>query len=255
LIAETAEDTTSSYTDLPPLRERNRKQSPITKDSGTNYYTTKQQESHTWENYETTSTTTTEIAIPHPDQETKTTNQIPNQKQNPIKEKGNNEPNQAQKTTLTNKSATHLLLSNHYAKFPHYEKPVQTPEHFLTKGLVSPYYRHQQLNALALLHLRCNNLRLYPLTWQQQLQLQQQRYNRLFKLRQLGPLPLPPLQQIKEYVIDFEQLCEGIQEDLQEEDHLEEDHLEEDQEEELEAQDQSPPPLPKAPYRQLPPET
>jgi len=49
---------------------------------------------------------------------------------------------------------------------------------------------------------------------------------------------------------DFEQLCEGLEtleEDHQEEDHLEEDHLEE--------QDQSPPLLPKAPYRQLPPET
>jgi len=39
------------------------------------------------------------------------------------------------------------------------------------------------------------------------------------------------------------------------EDHLEEDHQEEDLEEEAQAQDQSPPPLPKALYRQLPPET
>jgi len=255
LIAETAEDTTSSYTDPLPPKGRNPKQLPTTKDSGTNYYTTKQQESHIWENYETTFTTTTEIATPRPDQETKITDQIPDRKQNPTKGKESNEPNQAQKTTLTDKSATHLLLSNHYKKFPHYEKPVQTPEYFLTKGLVSPYYRHQQLNALALLHLRRNNLRLYPLTWQQQLQLQQQRYNRLFNLRQLEPLPLPSLQQIKEYVIDFERLCEGTQEDHLQEDHLQEDHLEEDQEEEAEAQDQSPPPLPKAQYRQLPLET
>jgi len=55
-------------------------------------------------------------------------------------------------------------------------------------------------------------------------------------------------------VTDFEQLCEGTQEDHQREDHPE-DHLEEDPEEEVEAQGQSPPPLPKAPYRQLLPET
>jgi len=58
---------------------------------------------------------------------------------------------------------------------------------------------------------------------------------------------------------DFEQLCEGLEtleEDHLEEDHLEEDHLEEDHsEEEVEAQDQSPPPLPKALYWQLPLET
>jgi len=203
--------------------------------------------------------TTTETAIPHPDQETKTTDQTLYQKKNPTKTRESNEQNQAQKTTLTNKSATHLLLSNHYKKFPHYEKPSQTPDHYLTKDPVSPYYRHQQLNALALLHLRRNNLRLHPLTWQQQLQLQQQRYNRLFKPQQLEPLPLPSLQQIREYETDFEQLCEGTQEDHQQEDHQQEDHpedhREEDPEEEAEAQDQSPPPLPKAPYRQLPPET
>ena len=234
----------SSYTDLLPLKERNPKQSPIIKDSGTNYYMTDILENYTWENSETTSTTTTEILIPHPDQETKITNQNLHQRQNLTETKGNNEQNQAQKTKLTDKSITHQSLSNHYAKFPHYEKPSQPPSYYLTKGLTSPYYRHQQLNALALLHLRCNNLCLYPLTWQQQLQLQQQRYNRLFKPQQLGPLPLPPLQQIKEYVIDFEQLCEGPEIPETEEDHQEE-----------EARDQSPPLLPKAPYRQLHPET
>jgi len=213
-------------------------------------------ENHTWENSETTSITTTETVIPRPDQETKITDQTPCQKQNLTKSKGNNEQNPVQKTILTDKSATHLLLSNHYKKFPHYEKPSQTPEYYLAKGLVSPYYRHQQLNALALLHLRRNNLRLYPLTWQQQLQLQQRRYNQLFKPRQLEPLPLPSLQQIREYVTDFEQLCKETQEDLQWED-LPEDYLEDhpEEEEEAEAQGQSPPPLPKAPYRQLPPET
>jgi len=40
-----------------------------------------------------------------------------------------------------------------------------------------------------------------------------------------------------------------MQEDLQEEDHQEKDH------QEAEVQDQSPPLLPKALYRQLPPET
>jgi len=58
-------------------------------------------------------------------------------------------------------------------------------------------------------------------------------------------------------VTDFEQLCEGLEtleEDHPEEDHLEEDHLEE-VDQEVEAQDQSPPPLPKAQYRQLPLET
>jgi len=254
LIAETAEDTTSSYTDPLPPKERNLKQSPITKDSGTNYYTTNRSESHTWENSGTTSITTTETVTPRLDQETKTTDQTLCQKQNPTKSKESNEQNQAQKTTLTNKSATHLSLSNYYKKFPHYEKPPQTPEYYLTKDLVPPYYRHQQLNALALLHLRRNNLRLHLLTWQQQLQLQQQRYNRLFKPQQLEPLPLPSLQQIKEYKTDFEQPCEGTQEDHQQEDHLE-DHLEEDPEEEAQAQAQSPPPLPKAPYRQLLPET
>jgi len=60
-------------------------------------------------------------------------------------------------------------------------------------------------------------------------------------------------------VTDFEQLCEGTQGDHQQEDHQQEghqaDHQEDNQEEEVEAQDQSPPPLPKALYRQLPPET
>jgi len=250
LIAETAEDTTSSYTDPLPPKGRNLKQSPITKDSGTNYFTTNQLENHIWENFRTTSTTTTEIVIPRSDQETKTTDQTPCQKQNPTKAKESDKQNQAPKTTLINKSATHLSLSNHYKKFPHYKKPSQTPEYYLAKGLVSPYHRHQQLNALALLHLRRNNLRLYPLTWQQQLQLQQQRYNHLFKPRQLELLPLLPLQQIREYETDFEQLCEGTREDHQQEDHQQEDHLEEDLE--AEAQDQSPPPLPKALYRQLP---
>jgi len=46
-------------------------------------------------------------------------------------------------------------------------------------------------------------------------------------------------------VTDFKQLYEGLE--TLEEDHQEQDHPEE--------QDQSPPPLPKAPYRQLPPET
>jgi len=193
-----------------------------------------------------------EIVILHPNQKMKLTNQTPHQKQNPLKTKGNNEQNQAQKMKLTGKSATHQLLSNHYAKFPHYEEPTQPAAHYITKGLVSPYYHHQQLNALALLHLRWNNLCLYPLTWQQQLQLQQQRYNHLFRVHQLEPLPLPSLQQIKEYVTDFEQLCEGL-ETLAEEDHLEEDHLEE-AHQEAEAQGQSPPPLPKAQYLQLHPE-
>src|SRR6266850_1004864 len=138
----------------------------------------------------------------------------------------------------TNKSTTHQLLSNHYAKFPHYEKLSQPLAHYLAKGLVSPYYHHQQLNALALLHLRHNNLHLYPLTWQQQLQLQQQWYNRLFKPRQLEPLVLPSLQQIKEYVTDFDQLCEGLETQAEEEVH----------QEEAEAQGQSPPPLPKAQF-------
>jgi len=53
---------------------------------------------------------------------------------------------------------------------------------------------------------------------------------------------------------DFEQLCEGTQEVHQQEDH-QKDHQEDNPEEEVEAQDQSPPPLPKAPYWQLPPET
>jgi len=254
LIAETVEDMTSSYTDPLLLKGRSLKQSPTIKDSGTNYYTTNQLENRTWENSETTFIITTETAIPHPDQETKTANQTLRQKQNPTKTKENNEQNQAQKMTPIDKSATHLLLSNHYKKFPHYEKPSQTLDHYLTKGLVSPYYRHQQLNALALLHLRRNNLHLHLLTWQQQLQLQQQWYNCLFKPRQLEPLPLSSLQQIKEYVTDFERLCKETREDHQQEDHPE-DHQEEDPEEEVEAQGQSPPPLPKAPYRQLPPET
>src|SRR6267142_2671111 len=206
------------------------------------------------------STITTEIPIPRPNQKMKLMDQTQHQKQNPSGTKENNEQNQARKTKLTDKSVTHQLLSNHYMKFPHYEKLSQPLAYYLEKGLVSPYYRHQQLNTLALLHLQCNNPHLHLLTWQQQLQLQQQRYNRLFKTRHLEPLPLPSLQQIKEYVTDFEQLCEGLEtleedhqeEDHQEEDHPEEDHLEEDHPEE---QDQSLPPLPKAPYRQLPPET
>jgi len=218
------------------------------------------QENHIWENPEMTFTTTMEIVTPHPGPETKVTDQTPHQKQNPKKTKENNKQSRAQKTKSTDKSATHLLLSNHYAKFPHYEKPSQPLSHFLSKGLVSPYYRHQQLNALALLHLRRNNLRLHPLTWQQQLQLQQQRYNRLFRPRQLEPLQLgllhlPSLQQIREYEIDFEQLCEETQEDHQQEDPQQEDPQEDHLEEEAQAQDQSPPPLPKALYRQLPPET
>jgi len=159
----------SFYTDPHPPKGRNLKQSPITKDSGTNYYMINRSESHTWESSGTTSITTTETVTPRLDQKTKTTDQTPYQKQNPTKSKESNEQNRAQKTILTNKSATHLSLSNYYKKFPHYEKPPQTPEYYLTKDLVSPYHRHQQLNALALLHLRCNNLRLYPLTWQQQL--------------------------------------------------------------------------------------
>src|SRR6266850_2694853 len=190
--------------------------------------------------------------------------QIPNQKQNSPKTKGNNKQNQAQKMKQTNKSVTHQLLSNHYMKFPHYKKPTQLLVHYATKGLVSPYYHHQQLNALALLHLRCNNLCLYPLTWQQQLQQQQQWYNRLFRPHQLEPLPLPPLQQIKEFVTDFEQLCEDletlVEEEVKVEDHLEEVHQKvEDHSEEVhqeaEALDQSLPPLPKAQYLWLHPET
>src|SRR6267142_1259678 len=137
----------------------------------------------------------------------------------------------------TNKSVTHQSLSNHYMKFPHYERPVHPPAHYHMQGLVSPYYHHQQLNALALLHLRRNNLRLYLLTRQQQW------YNRLYKVQPLEPLPLPPLQQIKEYMTDFVQSCEG-QEDLAEEAHLE-----------VEARDHSPPLLPLAQYLWLHPET
>jgi len=48
---------------------------------------------------------------------------------------------------------------------------------------------------------------------------------------------------------DFKQLCEGQEEDRLEQDHQGEDH------QEVEAQDQSPPLLPKALYRELPPET
>jgi len=235
------------YSEPPSLKERNPEQSHITKELGTNYYTTNIQANHTWENPERTFTTTTEIVIPHPSQKMKLTDQTLHQKQNPLKTKGNNEQNQAQKTKPTNKSITHQLLSNHYVKFPHYEKPTQPAAHYIAKGLVSPYYRHQQLNALALLHLRHNNLRLYPLTWQQQLQLQQQQYNHLFRAHRLEPLPLPSLQQIKEYMTDFKQLCEGL-ETLAEEDHLEEVH------QEVEVQDRSPPPLPKAQYLWLHPE-
>jgi len=57
-------------------------------------------------------------------------------------------------------------------------------------------------------------------------------------------------------VTDFEQLCEGLEVEHPEADHPEADHPKEDHpEEEAEAQDQSPPLLPKAPYWQLPPET
>ena len=118
-----------------------------------NCYTTNLQANHTWENLEMMSTNTTETLTPHPNQKTKLTDQIPHQKQNPLGTKGNNKQNQAQKTKPIDKSVTHQLLSNHYAKFPHYEKPTQPLVYHLTKGLVSPYYRHQQLNALALLHL------------------------------------------------------------------------------------------------------
>jgi len=50
-------------------------------------------------------------------------------------------------------------------------------------------------------------------------------------------------------VTDFEQPCEGIQEDHQQVDH-QEDNLE--AEAEAEVEDQSPPPLPKALYQPLP---
>src|SRR6267142_1409578 len=162
--------------------------------------------------------------------------QTQHQKQNPSGTKENNKQNQARRTKLTDKSVTHQLLSNHYMKFPHYEKPSQPLAYYLTKGLVSPYYHHQQLNALALLHLRRNNLCLHPLTWQQQLQLQQQWYNRLFKPRQLEPLPLLPLQQIKEYMTDFKQLCEGTQEDHQTDHQV--DHQADHQEDNLEEEAQ-----------------
>jgi len=244
LIVEIVEDMTSSYTDLPLPKERNPKQSPTIKDSGTSYYMTKHPTDRTLENLEMTSTTTTETAILHRDPKTKKPNQTPHLKQSPTEIKGNNEQNQVLKMKLTNKSVTHQLLSNHYVKHPHHEEPHQSPAYYRTKSLTFQYYHHQQLNALALLHLRRNNLHLHPLTWQQQLQLQQQRYNHQFKPRQLEPLPLLPLQQIKEYTIDSEQPCGE-----QEEDPLEEDN------QEAEEQDQSLLPLPKLPYRQLLPET
>jgi len=196
----------------------------------------------------------TEIAILCPNQKTKLVSQTPHQNQDLLQVKENNKQNQAQKMKPTNKSATHQLLSNHYAKFPHYKKPPQPWIHYHIKGLVSPYYRHQQLNALALLHLRRNNLCLYPLTWQQQLQRQQQWYNQLRKVHQLEPLPLPSLQQIREYVTDFKPLCKDLETPVEEEDHQEKDHLEE-VHPEVEVQDQSPPPLPKAQYLRLPLET
>ena len=83
------------------------------------------------------------------------------------------------------KSATHQFLSNHYVKFPHYEKPAHSLNHYTLNGLVSPYYWHQQLNALALLCLGCNNLRPYLPTWQQLLRQRQQQYN-----QQSSPLQL-----------------------------------------------------------------
>jgi len=168
LTAETAEDTTTSYSEPPLPKERNPEQSHTSKDSGTNYYMTNSQANSTWENPEKTFTITMETVTPHQNRKTKPTIQALIQRQNPLQTKENDERSQAQKMKQINKSVTHQFLSNHYVKFPHYEEPAQSPMHFLTKGLTSPYYHHQQLNTLASLHLRRNNLCLYPLTWQQQ---------------------------------------------------------------------------------------
>jgi hypothetical protein len=57
------------------------------------------------------------------------------------------------------KSATHQPLSNHLAKFPHHTCLDQLYQHYQDKGLIAPFYHHQILNALALLHLGKNNFK------------------------------------------------------------------------------------------------
>jgi len=83
---------------------------------------------------------TMEIATPHPSQKMKLMDQNPHQKQNPLHKKENNKQSQTQKMKQISKSATHQFLSNHYAKFPHYEKPAHLLNHYTLNGLVSPYY-------------------------------------------------------------------------------------------------------------------
>jgi hypothetical protein len=82
------------------------------------------------------------------------------------------------------KSAIHQSLSNHLAKFPHHTQPGQLYQHYQNRDLISPFYRHQILNALALLRLGKNNFKQVWLQWLQLWRLLQQ---------QQPNLPPPPL--------------------------------------------------------------
>src|SRR6266850_4981879 len=110
------------------------------KECGTNYTTTEKHTSHTWALDARTSTNMTEPST------------TANQNLTMNLQRSNQNQTQNLKQKRLQKLETHQCLSNHYRRYSHSmtRRPPQPTLH--------PSYHHQQLNALALLHLACNNI-------------------------------------------------------------------------------------------------
>jgi hypothetical protein len=142
-------------------KEANLELSHYIKDSGASYTTTEQQDNHISAPAEKTSTNTKDQSTMNPSQD-QMRKQDPldqNQNQNLIPTLTRTQQELGTLQSLVNlftkvydfpKQKTHQELLNHYAKFPHLFRQDSHQQTYM-------YYRHQQLNALALLHLVQNN--------------------------------------------------------------------------------------------------
>jgi hypothetical protein len=159
LTRETNEDTTSSYSDHQHTPDRKPEQLPYTKDGGTSSTTTPEQENHTLESNDSTSTNSTE-KVSH-----QTTNLCPNHQ---MRNQQCPDPSQRTPATKNQRSATHQILSKNLHHLQHQSPATHTTEEDPES------YRHQTNTALASLLLARNNNQPQQIWRLRLLQLQQQ---------------------------------------------------------------------------------
>ena len=142
-------------------KEANPKPSHYIKDSGTSYTTTGQQDNHTSVLTERTSMNMMDQSTMNPSQDQMRKQDFldQNQSQNLIPTLTKTQQELGTLQSLVNlftkvydfpKQKMHQELLNHYMKFPHLFRQDSHRQTYM-------YYHHQQLNALALLHLAQNN--------------------------------------------------------------------------------------------------